>query len=191
MAPHGGCGIPSTPPFNLGLYSCPWLFHLGDPRAGFTETLCKGDGEMNAYDLMTPNPQVLTGDEPVSKAARIMRDLNVGVVPIVDDRAHLHPRGVITDRDIAVRCVAERLGPDMKVNEFMSGGMLVTVAPDDSADIVVRAMEENQVRRVLVVQGGRLVGIIAQADLALREGPLEPLKVEAVLERISAPSPTE
>jgi CBS domain-containing protein len=142
---------------------------------------------MNARALMTPHPQVVTAEEPLSHAAQIMRDFNVGIVPVVDDRAHLHARGVITDRDIALRCVAERQGPNRRVGDFMTGNHLYTVSPDADAHEVMDTMERGQVRRVLVVESGRLVGIIAQADLALKEGPREPLKVEEMLERISAP----
>jgi CBS domain-containing protein len=142
---------------------------------------------MNARELMTPNPQVMTGNEPVSHAARIMRDFDVGLVPVVDDRAHLHLRGVITDRDIAIRCVAERHAFDRAVEDFMTVDHLMTVGPDADVHEVMHVMEDGRVRRLLVVENGRVAGIIAQADLALKEGPREPLKVEHVLERISAP----
>lgn len=63
---------------------------------------------MNARDLMTADPHVVTADEPVRHAAQFMRDFNVGLVPVADNRAHLHPTGAITDRVIAIRCVADR-----------------------------------------------------------------------------------
>ena len=141
---------------------------------------------MRARDLMTANPQVVTTDEPVSHAARIMRDLNVGCVPVVDDRAHLHPSGVLTDRDLVVRCLTERHQGDCRVGDHMTTGALATVTPDADALEVITLMERHQVRRVLVTENGRLVGIIAQADLALKDGPMEPLVVEHVLERVSA-----
>jgi CBS domain-containing protein len=137
---------------------------------------------------MTPNPQVTTPDEPVSHAARIMRDHNVGSVPVVDDRAHMHLAGIITDRDIVIRCVAERHSTDCRIGDHMTTDHLDTVTPETAATEVVRLMERDQVRRVLVTERGRLVGIIAQADLALKEGPLQPLVVEEVLERVSSPS---
>ena len=143
---------------------------------------------MKARELMTPDPRVLTGDTPVSDAARLMRDLNVGMIPVVDDLAHMHPRGVITDRDIVVRHVAERHAHDCRVDEHMSTGHLDTVAPDADVSELMALMEGQQVRRILVVEGGRLVGIVAQADLALKEGRIEPLRVEKVLERVSAPA---
>ena len=143
---------------------------------------------MLARDLMTPNPCVVTADDPVSHAARLMRDENVGALPVVDDRTRMHVAGVITDRDIVVRCVAARHSGECQVGDHMTTDRLDTVTPDTAATEVIRMMERDQVRRVLVTEGGRLVGIIAQADLALKDGPLEPLVVERVLERVSAPS---
>lgn len=143
---------------------------------------------MRARELMTPAPRVVTGDTAVSDAARLMRDLDVGLIPVVDDLAHMHPRGVITDRDIVVRHVAERHPHDCRVDEHMSTGHLDTVGPDEDVSELMARMAGGQVRRILVVEGGRLVGIVAQADLALREGPVEPLRVEAVLERVSEPA---
>lgn len=143
---------------------------------------------MKAQDLMTPNPRVVTPDEPITHAARIMRDLDVGCVPVVDDRARMHLVGVITDRDLVVRCLVERHFRDCPVADHMTMEHLDTVSPDATVEEVMNLMERDQVRRILVTDEGRLVGIIAQADLALKQGSLEPLKVEEVLERISAPS---
>ena len=143
---------------------------------------------MRARDLMTPDPRVVTPDEPVSHATRIMRELNVGCVPVVDDKAHLHLAGILTDRDLVVRCLAERHYRDCRVGDHMTTAGLATVDSDADVAEVVQLMERNQVRRILVTERGRLVGIIAQADLALKDGPLEPLVVEHVLERVSAPA---
>jgi CBS domain-containing protein len=143
---------------------------------------------MSARTLMTPNPVVVTGEDSIRRAAQVMRDRDVGMVPVVDDRAHLHLRGVITDRDIAIRCAAEHPGGECRVESHMTRGHLATVSTEASAGEVIRLMERDQVRRVIVTEGGRVVGVIAQADLALKAGPMEPLRVEAMLERISAPS---
>lgn len=139
---------------------------------------------------MSSRPSVVTGDEPVAAAARTMRDRNVGMVPVVDDRAHLHLRGLITDRDIVVRCVAEHHPGECRVEDHMTTARLRTVTADADVSEVVSRMMEDQVRRILVTEGGRLIGVIAQADLALKAGPLEPLRVEEALERISAPRPS-
>lgn len=143
---------------------------------------------MLARDLMTAAPQVVTADQPVSQAARIMRDLNIGCVPVVDDMAHMQLSGVITDRDLVIRCLAERHGQDCTVGDHMTTDGLATVSPEADVSEVVRLMEREQVRRMLVTDQGRLVGIIAQADLALKDGPLQPLVIEQLLERVSAPA---
>ena len=145
---------------------------------------------MKARDLMSPHPFVVTGDERIATAAGLMRDRNVGMVPVVDDRAHMHLRGVITDRDIVVRCVAEHHSRECRVEDHMTGAHLRTVTADADVGEVVAKMMGDQIRRILVTEGGRLMGVIAQADLALKAGPLEPLRVEEVLERISAPLPS-
>jgi CBS domain-containing protein len=145
---------------------------------------------MKARDLMTAQPFVVTPDEPVSHAAEIMRDRDVGLVPVVDDRRRMSLRGVITDRDIAIRCVAEKHGHDCRVMDHMTVEPLDTVWPDADVHEVMEVMKDDRVRRVLVTEGDRLVGVIAQADLARLEGPIEPVEVEKVLERISEPRPT-
>ena len=142
---------------------------------------------MKARDLMTPNPAVVTPDDPVSRAAEIMRDRDVGMVPVVDDLSGMRLRGVITDRDIAVRCLAARHPPGCPVGDHMTAAPLDTVSPAANVHEVMELMKEDRVRRVMVTEGERLVGVIAQADLARREGPVDPVAVEKVLERISEP----
>ena len=143
---------------------------------------------MQARDVMTPNPEVLTPDEPVSRAAQLMRDIDVGIIPVVDDRTSMRPVGVITDRDIAVRHVADLHGEQCRVGDHMTRDRLDAVRPDTDVHEVLECMKREQVRRVLVVdEGDRLVGIIAQADIARKEGPEHPEHVEEVLERISEP----
>lgn len=143
---------------------------------------------MNARDLMTPNPWVVTPEDPVSRAAEIMRDQDVGVLPVVDDPARMRLRGVITDRDIAVRCTAAKHTPACPVADHMTTGPLDAVSPATDVREVMELMKEDRVRRVMVTQGERLVGVIAQADLARRTGPVQPVEVERVLERISEPA---
>lgn len=146
---------------------------------------------MKAREIMTRDPQVVTADDPVSRAAEIMRDIDVGIVPVVDDRSSMRLRGVITDRDIAVRHVAERHQQDCRVGDHMTGGRLDTVDPDADAHEVTERMRRDQVRRIPVVEGDRLVGIIAQADVAVGLGPREPQEVEQTLEQISKPASPE
>jgi CBS domain-containing protein len=101
------------------------------------------EGTMNARELMTPDPQVVNADEPVSYAAQLMRDYNIGVVPVVDNRVHLRPVGVLTDRDIAIRCVADRRSLERNVEDFMTIDRLVTVTPDADVAEVMQKMEHN------------------------------------------------
>lgn len=137
---------------------------------------------------MTPNPEAVTPDEPVSRAAEIMRDIDVGAIPVIEDRSSMRLVGLITDRDITVRHVAERHREDCTVQSHMTDGQLNVVSPDSDDDDVMSTMKRAQVRRVPVVEDGeRLIGIIAQADLAVDEGPEKPEEVEETLERISEP----
>ena len=145
---------------------------------------------MKARDIMTPNPAVVTPDMPIARAAEIMRDLDVGIVPVVDDVSRMHLEGVITDRDIAVRCVAQKHDAKCRVSDHMTAHAIDTVGPDASVADVIAKMEQDRVRRIPVVdETKRVVGIIAQADLAVKLGPREPLEVEHMLERVSEPVP--
>jgi CBS domain-containing protein len=140
---------------------------------------------MKARDIMTADPETVTSSDSIQTAARIMRDSDVGIVPVVDDEDSRRLRGVITDRDIAVRCIAEGRDGNCRVSDLMSGD-LVTARPDDDVSKVMDRMKAEQVRRIPVVDDNdRLVGIIAQADLAL-DGPSDKA-VGDVVEKISEP----
>jgi CBS domain-containing protein len=142
---------------------------------------------MKAREIMSSNPDCVTGDDTVENAARIMRDRDIGFVPVVDDRSSMKLRGVITDRDIAIRHVAGGDRENCRVADHMSEGHVHTVRPDDDLDQVMRLMEREQVRRVPVCDDGdRLVGIIAQADIA-REGP-DDRRTGRVVAEISEPT---
>jgi CBS domain-containing protein len=122
---------------------------------------------MKAKDLMTPELDVVNSQSPLSEAARIMRDRNVGSVPVVESRDSMRPQGIITDRDIVVRHVAEDHAEGCTVASHMTQGPIEKVDENDGLQTVMDTMKRAGVRRVLVTgQGGRLVGIIAQADLA-------------------------
>lgn len=143
---------------------------------------------MKVSELMTPIPVAVTSRDTVLYAAELMRSERIGSLPVVRDLAGLELVGIITDRDITVRCVAHGdLGP-CEVAKHMTPTPLQTVNPDDDVSEVVKKMEAAQVRRIPVVVGVEvLVGIVTQADLARRLGPIDPLKVEEVLERVSQP----
>ena len=143
---------------------------------------------MRASQIMTANPEVLTVHDDVTRAAQVMRAADVGFLPIVDDLSSMRLEGVITDRDIAVRCVAERRGPETLLGDVMSTEHLECVRPDDDVHDVMGRMQHDRVRRIPVVdEGHRVVGVIAQADIARQIGPREPKAVEQVLEAISQP----
>lgn len=143
---------------------------------------------MRADEIMTRDPVVVTPDEPIYRAAAIMRDRDVGMVPVVKERTSRKLEGIITDRDIAVRCVAHQHDASCRVRDHMTANHLDTVHPDTDLDEVLRLMENDRVRRIIVVDArNRVVGVIAQADLALKLGPRRPLLVEGLLERVSMP----
>lgn len=147
---------------------------------------------IRAADIMTPNPEALTPDTPVAEIARRMRDLDVGVIPIVDDDESSRLQGIVTDRDIAVRVAAE--GKDAKktlARDIMSPDVQCVGESDHIRDVFA-VMKRSRVRRVPVVDAeGHLVGIIAQADLAVNYAGLDlqrETEVEEVIERISEPA---
>ena len=121
---------------------------------------------MNVRELMTTDPRCVSPQDSIRAAARIMRDEDTGVVPIVEAG---EPVGVITDRDIVVRAVAEGRGLDEPVGEI-STGRVVSVTPDTSVREAAEIMSELQIRRLPVVEDGRLVGIVSLGDIAVKEG---------------------
>ena len=143
---------------------------------------------MKAKDLMTPELDVVISQNPLSKAAQIMRDRNVGSVPVVESRDSMKLQGIITDRDIVVRHVTEDHDRGCTVSAHMTKGPIETVDENDDLAKVLSTMKRAEVRRILVTgQGGRLVGIIAQADLATSDQvPMR--EMAEVVQSISAPT---
>ena len=144
---------------------------------------------MKISEIMSTNPRSVSPDTPVSDAARVMKEEDVGLVPVVERVGGAETRGrlvgVITDRDIAVRHVAEGRASDAPVSDVMSGGVL-TCSPDDSVDTAMELMGREQIRRIPIVdERGTLVGVLAQADLARMSG--QNRKVERTVEQISQP----
>jgi CBS domain-containing protein len=114
-------------------------------------------------DAMTSNPTTISSDTTIQEAARTMKSEDVGSLPIVDGDRLV---GTLTDRDIAIRAVAEGKGADTPAGEIASKD-LVTIDPQQSLEEAARLMAEHQLRRLPVCEeDGRLVGILAQADLA-------------------------
>ena len=117
-----------------------------------------------ARDIMTAGAECATTDETLVDAARKMRELDVGALPICGDDNRLH--GMITDRDIVINCVAEGGDPgSIKVSE-LANGKPVTIGADDSIEETLRTMTDHGVRRLPVIDGHELVGIVSQADVA-------------------------
>jgi CBS domain-containing protein len=143
---------------------------------------------MKARAIMTPEPRVVTIEDTVSAAAQVMKRLDVGMLPVVEDLTSRRLKGVITDRDITIRHVAPAHNRDCTVESHMSAGPVVVAHLEEDVHQVLSRMEYYQVRRVPVVNDyGAVVGLISSADVALRMGPSEPLEVERLFEAVSRP----
>ena len=130
-------------------------------------------------EVMTAKVQTVRQEQPLVEAARLMKTQDVGSLPVVEDERLV---GIVTDRDIVIRGVAVRSDvSSLSVMDVASHGV-TTVAPDQDLDEALRLMAQEQVRRLPVVDGDRLVGILAQADVA-REGDEE--RVGETVEQIS------
>ena len=117
-----------------------------------------------ARDIMSTNVECASVNDTLTEAAKKMRDLDVGALPICGDDNRL--KGMLTDRDITVRAVAEGMDPStVKVVE-LAEGKPVTIGADDSLEEAMRTMTEHDVRRLPVIDGHDLVGMISQADIA-------------------------
>lgn len=122
---------------------------------------------MTVRDLMTANPAVCTRDTRLTDVARLMVKCDCGEIPVVDGKETMRPIGVITDRDIVCRVVAEGRNPAEVATSDCMTTPVVTVTPDIDLDACCDLMEEKQIRRVPVVDDrGRLCGIVAQSDIA-------------------------
>lgn len=149
---------------------------------------------IRASDIMTPDPRTVTPRSTLADAARLMAELDVGILPVVDGPETLALVGVVTDRDLAVRGLAQGRDGGAPVAECMTAPV-ATVQPAASIREVFDLMKRERVRRVPVTDAeGRLVGIIAQADLAVHYAGLDverEREVEEVIERISEPGARE
>ena len=117
-----------------------------------------------ARDIMTPDPQCVKEDETLVDAARLMRDLDVGALPICGNDERL--KGMLTDRDIVVKCIADGGDPSSVTAGSLGQGKPVTIGADDDIREALETMQQHQVRRLPVIDGHDLVGIISQADIA-------------------------
>ncbi len=120
---------------------------------------------MNVRDVMTSNPRTVSPNDGIQVAARIMKEEDTGVVPVVENGRAV---GIVTDRDIVIRAVAEG-GIDRPVSAIATRDV-ICVRPDDSTREAERIMSQRQIRRLPVVEGERLVGIVSLGDIAVKEG---------------------
>ena len=121
---------------------------------------------MNIREVMTPNPRCVAPGDPIQNAARIMRDEDTGAVPVVENGRIL---GMVTDRDIVIRAVADGAKLDGPVRGIVSPDV-VCATPEMSTRDASKLLDEHQVRRLPVVENDRLVGIVSLGDLAVKEG---------------------
>jgi CBS domain-containing protein len=120
---------------------------------------------MNVREVMTTNPRCVSPNDTIQSAARIMKEEDTGVVPIVEDG---RPVGVITDRDIVLRAVADGSQANKPVREIATLD-LVFATPDMSTREATKIMGERQIRRLPVIENDRLVGIVSLGDIAVKE----------------------
>jgi CBS domain-containing protein len=140
---------------------------------------------MKVQEIMSADPVTVTPDTPLSEAARMMKDQNIGMLPVVDSEGSRNLVGVVTDRDITIRHVAEGHTTDCPVREAMSSNV-ATCKTGDSVESVMNLMGKEQVRRIPIVdERGDLVGVVSQADVVLQTG--NEMKAEKTVEQISQP----
>jgi len=117
-----------------------------------------------ARDIMTGGAECVGEDETILDAAKKMEQLGVGSLPICGNDERL--KGMLTDRDIVVKVVARGMDPAVTRAGELAEGKPVTIGADDDLEVVVRTMAQNEVKRLMVIDGHKLVGVISEADLA-------------------------
>ena len=138
-----------------------------------------------AKDVMHMGAECVTEDETLAEASARMRDLNVGALPICgpDDRLH----GIITDRDIVVKCLAEGRDPKTTTAGDLAQGKPVWVDANAEDGDVLRLMEEHHIRRLPVIEEHQLIGMISEADLATH---LPEAKIAEFVSRVCSAPPS-
>ncbi len=140
---------------------------------------------MQVRDIMTSDVTALAPSSTIAEVAQAMRHLNVGSIPLVENGRLV---GLITDRDIVLRVVADGLDPHLEQAAMHMTRDPITVAPDTSLEEAEQLMAREQIRRLPVVEHGQLVGYLALGDLAVHD---RDKKVGETLEQISEPSGPE
>lgn len=127
-------------------------------------------------DVMTPAPSMVRSDASIMEAARMMAESDIGDVIVCDQTgSDAHLRGIVTDRDIAVRAVAVGKDPRTTPVSEVCSGDVATVSPDASVDEVIEMMRDRAVRRIPIVQGDRPIGMVSIGDLAIERDPTSAL----------------
>jgi CBS domain-containing protein len=117
-----------------------------------------------AREIMTEGAQCIRENDTLVDAAKLMADLDVGAMPICGENNRL--QGVLTDRDIVVKCLAYGADPQEKRAKDLGVGEVITIGADDDIQEALQTMQDHQVRRLPVIDGHTLVGMISQADIA-------------------------
>jgi CBS domain-containing protein len=128
-----------------------------------------------ARDIMSTDPRCVREDETLVDAARLMRELDVGALPICGNDERL--KGMLTDRDIVVKVLAEGKDPGSTKAGELGQGKPVTIGADDSLEELVRTMATHEVKRLPVIDGHQLVGVVSEADLAEHASPEQVVQV--------------
>jgi CBS domain-containing protein len=134
-------------------------------------------------DVMTSDPLTLEASSTVFDAARAMKAADIGPIPVLDQAGNVC--GIITDRDVVVRVIAEGRDPTTTKLGDICSQELTVLSPDDSVDEAVRLMRERALRRFPVVEGGKAVGIVSIGDIAVEREP------DSALADISGAPPNE
>ena len=135
-------------------------------------------------EIMTKNPVWCLPDASVTKAAKLMKSGNIGSIPVVENEKTQKLVGIVTDRDLALKIIAEERDARSTKVEAVMTHKVVTCHADDDLQIALDAMTEHQLRRIPVVDNdNQIIGIIAQADVAIRAG--QPEKTAEMVKEIS------
>ena len=141
---------------------------------------------MRIQDIMTKDPACVTPEATAREAAQVMLREEVGLVPVVEKDGSKRLVGVVTDRDLAIRCVAEGKDGSCSVRDVMSSDSLATCRQSDDVDALMGAMRSEKVRRIPIVdERGGLVGIVSQADIVRKAK--DSARAEQTIEEISEP----
>lgn len=142
-----------------------------------------------ARDLMTENPTCITPETTAQEAAKLMETHDVGSLPVVESSSSKRLVGIVTDRDLALRILGRGESGNLPVRDAMSSGDLACARAEDDLDDVEKLMSRHQVRRIPVLDSEKkIVGMIAQADLARERKAVGEKDLGKVLEKISEPA---